>query len=431
MTWWDDDEQATEPSRHGAPDPTLPPHPTSVWWPPQPPGGFGSWPPTGPSPRPSRRPRRRRGTLWALVAAAVLAVGAGGLLAYASGGHSGLFPTATNSSTSAPANPVSQAKLDPSAIAARNDSAIVDVTATIADGSGEAAGTGMVLTSTGEILTNNHVIENATAITVKISNRSETYTAVPVGVDVHDDIAVLQAQGASGLTTIPLGNSSLVSVGDGVVAIGNAFNRSGPPTVTQGTVTALGRSITVRSDAGGSEQLSDLIETNAQLEPGNSGGPLFDATGRVIGINTAAATGAIPETGTNDGFAIPINVAITVVHQIESGKSGGNVNVGPPGFLGVSVRDTVGSFGGNAGSSGSSAGVQVVGVQPGSPAANNGIANGDQIVAVDGQSVSSSNELIQIISSKHPNDTIRVTWIDRSGNQRTASVRLAKRSSAA
>jgi S1-C subfamily serine protease len=448
MTWWEDDEQPTEPSRRAAPDPTLPPQPTAVWWPPEPAaglgapprgggpgGGFGPPPPAGPPAPRGQRPRRRRGTLWALLAAAVLAVGAGGLLAYASGGHSGLLPTATNSSTSAPANPVSQAKLDPSAIAARNDPAIVDVTATIADGTGEAAGTGVVLTSSGEILTNNHVIENASAITVKISNRSESYTAVPIGTDVVDDIAVLQAQGASGLTTIPLGNSSQLSVGDGVVAIGNAFNRSGPPTVTQGSVTALGRSITVRSDTGGSEQLNDLIETDAQLEPGNSGGPLFDATGKVIGINTAASTGGgygeIPQNGSNDGFAIPINNALAIVHQIDSGKSGGNANVGPSGFLGVGVSDVAGGFGGSLGGNGSSAGVQVQNVQSGSPAANAGIARGDQITAIDGQSVSSSTQLTQIISSKHPNDMIRVTWLDQAGDQHTATVRLAKRSSAA
>jgi S1-C subfamily serine protease len=326
---------------------------------------------------------------------------------------------------------LSQAKLDPAAIAARADPAIVDVTASIADGNGEAAGTGMVLTSSGEILTNNHVIENATVITVKVSNRSETYTAHVVGEDIPHDVAVLQAQGAPPLATIALGNSSQVSVGNGVVAIGNAFNRAGPPTVTEGTVTALDRAITVRSDLGGSEQLRNLIETNAQLEPGNSGGPLFNAAGKVIGMNTAAATGAIPESGTNDGFAIPINDVLTVVHQIESGKSGGTTNVGPSGFLGVSVRDVGGGFGGRLGNDGSSAGVQVDSVQSGSPADNAGIARGDQILAVDGQSVSSSTQLTQIISSKHPNDTARVTWTDGSGNRRSATVRLARRPSAA
>ncbi len=226
---------------------------------------------------------------------------------------------------------------------------------------------------------------------------------------------------------IPLGNSSQVSVGDGVVAIGNAFNRAGPPTVTDGTVTALGRAITVRGDAG-SEQLSNLIEINAQLEPGNSGGPLFNADGKVIGMNTAAATGAIPQSGTNDGFAIPINDALTIVHQIESGRSGGNVTTGPAGFLGVSVSDNSnGSFGGNGGGGG---GVTVQRVNPGSPAESAGLTTGDQITAVDGQQVSSSTQLTQLISGKHPGDSVRLTWVDQNGNQHSANVRLATRQSA-
>ena len=428
MTWLDEDHP-TDPRRPVGPDPTLPPDPTRVFWPPAgapaPPPPGGGWPPGGttPPPGPGRRDRRRRrrGTVAALTAAAVLAVGAGALLAWASGGHSGLFPTTSNSS-SPPANPVSHAQLNPTAIAAQSDPSIVDVTARLADGSGEAAGSGMVLTSSGEILTNNHVVENAAlgGITVKVSNRSDTFTARVVGTDLIDDIAVLQAQGASGLTTIPLGDSTQVSVGDGVVAIGNAFNRSGPPTVTDGTVTALGRAITVRGDSG-AEQLSNLIETNAQLEPGNSGGPLFNAAGKVIGMNTAAATGAIPESGTNDGFAIPINDALTIVHQIEAGKSGGNVTTGPAGFLGVSVSD---SGGGNGG------GVTVQRVNPGSPAEGAGLAPGDQITAVDGQPVSTATQLTQLISGKHPGDPVRITWVDQNGNEHSATVHLATRQSA-
>jgi len=444
MTWWDED-QPTNPRRPVGPDPTLPPDPTrGLWppagpptspppaggWPPGPPGG--GWPPVVPTPPsgPGRRNRRRRrrGTFAALTVAALLAVGAGALLAWASGGHSGIFPTTSNSSNS-PANPVSHAQLNPAAIAAQTDPAIVDVTARLADGSGEAAGTGMVLTSSGEILTNNHVVENAAlgGITVKISNRSDTFPAKVVGTDLVDDIAVLQAQGASGLTTIPLGNSSQVSVGDGVVAIGNAFNRAGPPTVTDGTVTALGRSITVRGDAG-TEQLGNLIETNAQLEPGNSGGPLFNAAGKVVGMNTAAATGAIPESGTNDGFAIPINDVLSIVHQIEAGKSGGNVTTGPAGFLGVSVSDNNSSgFGGGGGGGG---GVTVKTVNAGSPADSAGLAPGDQITAVDGQPVTSSTQLTQLISGKHPGDSVRITWVNQNGDQHSATVRLATRQSA-
>jgi S1-C subfamily serine protease len=358
----------------------------------------------------------------------VLAVGAGGLLAWASGGgQSGLFPSATRSSTSAPANSVSQARLDPQAISNQNDPAIVDVTSVLGD-SGEAAGTGMVLTPTGEILTNNHVIAGATSITVKVSNRAQSYPAKVVGYDLIDDVAVLQAQGASGLPTIPLGNSSQVSVGDGVVAIGNAFNRPGAPTVTEGTVTALGKSINVRSDTGGNtEQLSNLIEVDAQLEPGNSGGPLFNAAGKVIGMNTAASTGQIPVGGTNDGFAIPVNDALNIVHQIESGRSSGNTNVGQSGFLGVDVQDAGGGFGFGGGGSG----VVVQQVVSGSPADSAGIKAGDTITAVNGQQVGSSTSLTQLISSKHPGDAVRISWVDQNGDTHDANVRLGTRSSPA
>ena len=349
------------------------------------------------------------------------------------------FSSDTTASTAA--RSVSQAKVDPNTIATNQDPAIVDVTSTLADQSGEAAGTGMILTSTGEILTNNHVIEGSNAITVKISNGDRSYPARVLGTDVIDDVAVLQAEGASGLPTITLGNSSQVSVGDPVVAIGNAFNRTGPPTVTEGSITGLNRAINVRSDLGENEQLSNLIEINAQLQPGNSGGPLFDAMGRVIGMNTAAAQGNIPQSGTNDGYAIPVNDAVTIVHQIESGKSSGNVSAGDEGFLGVDVSDGgsgVGGFGGFGGGgrlgnsdTGGGNGVTITGVQSGSPASNAGLTEGDEIVSVDGQSISSASQLTQIISTKHPGDAVKISWVNTAGDQQSATVRLATRNSAA
>ena len=484
MTWWQDDESPTParppvPPRRRVPtesDPTLPHHaPTAVWGPPQtmssagggggPPtapgtgaggGGAAGWPPA-PGSHHRQPPRRRRHTLWALAAVLVVAVGVGGAVAWGVNNTSSIFPT-SSVRPGAPAKQVSQQKADPSAIAGQSDPGIVDVTSTLSLQNGEAAGTGMVLTSSGEILTNNHVVDEGTSFTVKISNGSKTYPAKVIGTDKTDDIAIIQAEGASGLTPLSFGNSSSVSSGDSVIAIGNALNKPGPPTVTQGTVTALNRSITVNSDVGGQESLSDLIEHNAQLEPGNSGGPLFDAAGQVIGMNTAAASGAIPQAGTNDGFAIPINDAMTIARQIESGHSGGNINVGASGFLGVEVEPQptsgggTGGFGGgggfgsgggrggfnngggidNGGSNGTQSGngVVVQAVEPNTPAASAGITAGDTITAVDGTTVTSNTDLTAIIEAKHPGDVVRVTWVDQSGNQQTATVRLAANPSA-
>ena len=474
MTWWQDEEPPTPPRPPAPPrrrvtpagsDPTLPHHePTAVWVPPQtmpgpggvggppttPGGGSGSgWPPAPGSRRPP--PRRRRHGLWALVAVLAVAVGVGGAIAWGSTNASSIFPT-SSVHPSAPAKQVSQQKANPSAIAGAADPGIVDVTAQLTLQNGEAAGTGMVLTSSGYILTNNHVVDEATSLSVKVSNGSRTYPAKVVGVDPTDDVAVIQAEGASGLTPLSFGNSSSLSVGDNVVAIGNALNKPGPPTVTQGTVTALNRSITVNSDLGGTESLSQLVEHDAQLQPGNSGGPLFNAAGQVVGMNTAAASGAIPQAGTNDGFAIPINSAMTIARQIETGRGGGNISLGPRGFLGVEVAQpgsSGGGFGGggrfgggggfgngggfdNGGSSGGGTdGVVVQAVEPNTPAASAGITAGDTITSVDGSSVSSQSDLTAIIGAKHPGDVVRVTWVDQSGDQQTASVKLATNPAAA
>lgn len=372
--------------------------------------------------------RRRRRIRWALAAlAATVALAGAGVWAQ---GASTSSPVAARH-RSAPATPVRKQDLSSAAIANQDDAAIVDVVTTLGYQNGQAAGTGIVLTSGGEILTNHHVVQGSTSISVKLSNSSRTYPASVVGIDATDDIAILQAQGASGLTTAPLGNSSTVTVGQSVVAIGNALNKPGAPTVTEGAVTGLGRSISVSGDNGTVERLQNLIETSAPLQPGNSGGPLLDTAGEVIGINTAASSGNIPDAGTSDGFAIPINDALTIAHQIESGHSTDTVHIGTSAFLGIQVRSTgqaqggggFGNGGDTGGSSGS--GVLVAGVEPGTPAASAGINTGDQIIAVDGTNVSSASDVTAALSAKHPGDTISVTWVDQDNAQHQATVRLA------
>jgi S1-C subfamily serine protease len=377
-----------------------------------------------------------------LAATIVLIGGVGSAIAFAIRGLSGI-----SSSTPVTASPQSSSStagvpngLDASAIASRVDPAIVDVTSNLAGHGGGAAGTGMVLTPSGEVLTNNHVIEDSSSITVKINGKGRSYTAKVLGTDATDDVALLQVQGVSGLATVTPGDSSRVAVGQPVLAIGNALDLQGPPTVTQGTVSALGRTITASGGTGGSETLNGLIQTDAPISPGNSGGPLVDGSGHVIGITTAAATGdarqqSSSSSSSNVGFAIPINSALSVAKQIESGHGGGNVQVGGRPFLGVEVssaggqsgsnRDPFGGgFGGSGGQAPVSSGALIQGVESGSPAESAGLGAGDVIVSLGGKTVDSASSLSSAISPHHVGDKVAVGWVDQSGQHHSATVQL-------
>src|SRR5215831_4570278 len=196
----------------------------------------------------------------------------------------------------------------------------------------------MVLTSSGEVLTNNHVIRGATSIKVVIPGTKHVYTARVVGYDVADDVAILRAVGASHLKTVSTAASTKLRIGQSVRAVGNA-NGSGRLLAARGSITGLRRSITVNDDAGGTENLAGLIETNAALQPGDSGGPLLSSAGKVIGMDTAAsASGSGPyAAASNDGYAIPIAKAMRIAKQIQSGMSSATVHVGATAFLGVEI----------------------------------------------------------------------------------------------
>lgn len=322
--------------------------------------------------------------------------------------------------------------LNVAAVTAKVEPGVVDITAVDGYQNSTAAGTGIVLTSNGEVLTNNHVIDGATQITAQVDGTGTKYTAKVVGYEAKADVALLQLQGASGLQTVTVGNSSTVSVGLPVVAIGNALDLPGKPTVTSGTITAVDRSITATDQGGaGSENLTGLLQTDAPLSPGNSGGPLANSTGQVIGMNTAAASSDTGRSASTVGFAIPINQALNLASQIQQGQSNAAIQLGLPAFLGVDVEDAAsagngpGGFGGFGGFTPAvNSGALITGVLPRTPAQAAGLVAGDVVTAVSGSTISSAAGLRAALAADRPGQGISMTWVDASGSSHTANVTL-------
>ena len=425
------------PSGQQTPPPVAGWPPPVAGWPPP----VAGWPPYGPSP--TAPTRRRRAGLIALCLA-FLAVGAllgvvlshsfwathdfvqvvpGGSgsngLPFGNGGSNGL-PFGNSGGGSAAGGSSSSASGAPSnvrAIASKVDPALVDINVTYgaaSPGVGGAA-TGIVLSPSGLVLTNNHVVEQASVIRATDLGNGRTYTATVLGYDVTRDVALLQLQGASGLRTATIGDSAQVAIGEPVVAIGNAGGVGGTPSAAGGKVTALDRQITVQSGSGTSERLSGLIETNAAIQRGDSGGPLVDSAGRVIGLNTAASSTLSSNGQSGRGFAVPITTATAVATQIQHGQASATVHIGPTAFLGVELGIP---------SAGTGSGAPVVGVLSGSPAARAGLKIGDTIVSVDGQRVGSSQALTTIVGGHRPGDRVRFAWTDRSGTRHASTIRL-------
>jgi S1-C subfamily serine protease len=266
-----------------------------------------------------------------------------------------------------------------------------------------------------------------------------------VGYDRTKDIAVLQLHNASGLQTATLGNSSNVSVGEGVVGVGNAGGTGGTPSAAGGTVTALNQSITASDQGDGtSEQLNGLIETNADIQPGDSGGALVDTSGEVLGIDTAASAGfsfqSNDQSSGNQGYAIPIGTALSIARAIEAGTGSSTVHIGETAFLGVEINASNnsaggnggsaggfgGGFGGNSGNTGSTAsGASVASVVTNGPAQEAGLAAGDVITSLGGKSVTTANDLTSAMSAHHPGDKVTIGWTDGSGQTHTATVQLS------
>ena len=295
------------------------------------------------------------------------------------------------------------------------DQSVVDVTSRLVGDQGIAAGTGMVIGASGVVLTNNHVIQGAASVTVQIDGHGPQYQASVVGDDPVNDVAVLQMQGVSNLATVTTADSSTLHVGDSVTAIGNALGQGGTPVASAGTVTGLGETITVSNDLGGTETLANLIEMNAPIQQGDSGGPLVNSDGKVVGMDTAAEVSGRRQSTSSAGYAIPINDALAIVHQIQQGGGGSStVQTGNPPIIGVDVTDT----------GVSSTGVPVSGVQPGTPADQAGIVAGDTITTIDGTQVTSAATLRSAIRTHKVGDEITVGWTDGSGQAHSASLRL-------
>jgi S1-C subfamily serine protease len=434
--------------------------------------GYGQ--PTMPMPPMPPPPRRRVGALsYLLVALAAGALGAGSVVAL-------YHPASTSSSASAqpsgralapaplpssaipqPGNASPGTSAGVQAIVNKVAPGLVIINTTLQYNSEQAAATGMVINPDGLVLTNNHVIEGSTTITARTANGHQ-YQAKVLGYDVTGDIALIQLQGAHGLQTVPLGDSSAVKTGDSVVGMGNAEGQNAIVPVT-GQVTALNQTITA-GDQGGSitqETLHNMIQTNANIVSGDSGGPLANSAGQVIGMDTAGNDGGFAVQQSSAGYAIPIDTALTVARQIGLGQASSTISIGYPPFMGIfigqgsnsnpqaQVGQQNGNFGGNSfggsgfGGNGNqgcfnsnqgvgapqdianvSSGTLILGTICGSPAATAGMTAGSVITAVNGQAVGSPESLTSVVSKFHPGDTISVTWVSPSGQQTTSTIKL-------
>jgi S1-C subfamily serine protease len=303
--------------------------------------------------------------------------------------------------------------------------AVVDINTVVqtANATAEAAGTGEIIDSSGDVLTNNHVVAGAISIKVSIQGRSGSYTADVVGVDPSDDIAVIHIEDVSGLPTVTMADSSKLQVGDSVTAIGNALGLGGTPRVTQGSVTALDQTITASEGGSSAETLNGMIESDAEISPGDSGGTLANAAGQMVGMITAGqATGFRTQTS-SVGYAIPANTAADIANRILDGQAGGGILIGPVGYLGVSVENLDPGTADSLGLPSGFSGVVVRGVQSGSPADKAGITSGSVITAIDSTSIDSTTALGDALHQHKPGDEVKVTWYDN-GSSHSASVTL-------
>jgi putative serine protease PepD len=305
-------------------------------------------------------------------------------------GSASTATTAGRQVSTGPSSTLAGQALDPQGILAKAGPAVVSIRASGLSGSG--AGTGVVISADGEVLTNAHVVRGATRVRVRLDGESQSREATIVGSDGVNDLALLKIRDASGLPTAELGSSAGVKVGDDVVAIGNALGLQGEPTVTRGIVSATDRTL---------DTLTGLIQHDAAINPGNSGGPLLNRSGQVIAINTATAG-----QGTGIGFAIPVDHAKTVIERLRRGET-----APPVGWLGVQTTDP----------DDGSRGALIVAVVNGQPADAAGLREGDLITAVDGTPVTGASDLGGLVRDHRPGQRSSIT-VTRNGQSRTFEV---------
>jgi S1-C subfamily serine protease len=422
----------------------------------------------GDEPRP-----RRRGRMVVYAVVVLAAAGLGSAAAIGLTSNAGTPPTGVSShQVPGPQNNVADGRsLRAAAVAAKVDPGVVDVDAAIAYSGGTSSeGTGMVISRDGLILTNNHVINGSGSIKVRlVLAGAKQYTATVVGYDATQDVALLKISNAPKLRPVSVGNSSQVTVGTPVVALGNAEGQGGRPRAAAGIINSLDKSISPTDEStGATETLHNMLQTNADIVSGDSGGPLANGAGQVIGMTTANASSSQSSSSVL-GYAIPINTALAVAHQIAAGQQAGTVQIGVPGFLGVLVPQSksgspqeqaaqqrqqeqqqsqqgsgpgAGSGNGPGGTGGGCAtdnsetsvpatiaparrGALVDGVLCSTPAARAGLVSGDVITTVDGQPVTTPGSLTKTMEGFRPGVTVTLGWQTPEGQHRTSQITLA------
>lgn len=312
-----------------------------------------------------------------------------------------------------PSAPAVAAPGDPETVAAQVEPSVARIDTVVDYQQAYGIGTGIVLSPSGEVLTNYHVVQGANTISATVGG--QRYPADLVGYDRQNDIAVLQLHGAAGLPPAPIGDSAALAPGHPVVALGNAGGSGSPLTHEVGTVSAFNRTVNAEDElTGTSDEINGLFEFAAPVRAGDSGGPVVNDAGQVVGMTTAASVNFRMGPG-GKGFAIPINNAMAVAGQIRARNPSGTVHIGPPTMLGVGVRTAQRQ----------SRGVIVQDVIPGGPAEAAGLVPGDLLTNIDDTPLDSARTLTLVLDRHYPGDVIGLTWLDQAGQPRTGKATLA------